>query len=97
MEVGAGWAVLFPPGWMWALLFSLALRSVGGSQEKPTAQGLRKVLDPGLGSTGVRVGLAVWVAEPDRKEHGRPALPPPGVDASLDQQRALRGPSVKWS
>lgn len=36
---------------MWALLFSLTLRSVGESQEKPTAPGLRKVLDPGLGST----------------------------------------------
>ena len=83
MEVGAGCAVVFPPGGMWALLFSLTLRSVGGSQEKPTAQGLRKVLDPGLGSTEVRVGLAVWMAEQDRKEHRRPALPPPGVAAML--------------
>lgn len=79
---------------MWALLFSLTLRSVGGSQEKPTAQGLRKALDPGLGSTEVRVGLAVWMAEQDRKEHRRPALPPPGVAALLPwtSRGPCRGP-----
>ena len=58
----------FPKDGMWALLFSLTLRSVGGSQEKPTAQGLRKVLGPGLGSTEVRLGLAVWMADQDRKD-----------------------------
>lgn len=68
---------------MWALLFSLTLRSVGESQEKPTAPGLRKVLDPGLGSTEVRLGLAVWMAEQDRKDSMHYLLCQTGVAAEL--------------
>lgn len=68
---------------MWALLFSLTLRSVGESREKPTAPGLRKVLDPGLGSTEVRLGLAVWMAEQDRKDSLHYLLCQTGVSAEL--------------
>ena len=84
----------FPKDGMWALLFSLTLRSVGGSQEKPTAQGLRKVLGPGLGSTEVRLGLAVWMAEQDRKDGLHYLVCQTGVAAVLPwtSRRPCRSP-----
>ena len=59
------------------------------------------MLDPGLGSIKVRLGLAVWMAKQERADWGWPAMPPLSnwgcSNASLDQQRAQRKPSLELS